>query len=189
MRKAGLVLMGIALIALTACGTRDKVPNLMNLRSSTNGPDEFAILPAKGLELPEDLAALPEPTPGGANRTDQAPKDDAIAALGGRAGAGSADGGLVSYASRHGVDPAIRGTLASEDLAFRKKHPGRLLERLMNLTTYFNAYRDSWLDVYPELAKWRARGVATPSAPPAASSIERPRLNSGGTSSEDKFLQ
>jgi hypothetical protein len=187
MRKAGLVLVGVLL--LTACGSREGAPKLMNLRPQTNGPDEFAILPSKGLELPEDLAALPEPTPGGTNRTDQTPKDDAIAALGGTAGAGRQDGALMAYAGRKGTDPAIRATLAAEDLAFRKKHPGKLLERLMNLTTYFNAYRDQWLDQYEELARWRAAGVVTPSAPPPKSAAEAPKINRGGTSAEDKFLQ
>lgn len=188
MRKAGLVVMGVVLVALASCGPRDRTPNLMNLRSTTNGPDEFAILPSRGLELPEDLSALPEPTPGAANRSDQTPKADAIVALGGTPGAGVSDGALVAYAARFGTDPAIRSALAAEDLEFRKRNPGRPLERLFNLTTYFNAYRDSWLEVYPELARWRALGVATPSAPPPASSIERPQVRTGGTSSEDKFL-
>lgn len=187
MRKAGLVLAGV--LALASCASTDRVPRLMNLRSESNGPDEFAILPPKGLEMPKDLAALPEPTPGGANLTDQRPKDDAILALGGKPGAGRKDAALVAYAGRKGDDPSIRATLAAEDLAFRKKHPGRLLERLMNLNTYFAAYRDSWLDQYAELARWRAAGVATPSAPPPASSTRTPKINTGGTSSEDKFLQ
>ena len=84
MRKTGFVLSlaGVTLLALGACGSGNREPHLMNLRSSTNGPDEFSILPPKGLELPPDLAALPEPTPGGGNLTDQHPMDDAIVALG-----------------------------------------------------------------------------------------------------------
>ena len=55
MRKmiAVLVLAGAALLTLSACGGSDREPRLMNLRSSTNGPDEFSILPPKPLELPE----------------------------------------------------------------------------------------------------------------------------------------
>jgi len=189
MRKAGLVLAGVIVMTLASCGSRDRVPHLMNLRSGTNGPDEFSILPPKGLELPVDLAALPEPSPGAGNLTDQHPKDDAILALGGKPGAGANDAALVAYAARHGLDPNIRASLAAEDLAFRKKHPGKLLERLLDLTTYFDAYRGSWLDQYKELGRWRAAGVATPSAPPPASSVAAPRLNTGGTSSEQKFLQ
>ena len=67
-----LALAGAALLTVAGCGAwREKPPQLMNLRSSTNGPDEFSIVPPKPLEMPEDLAALPEPTPGGENRTDQ----------------------------------------------------------------------------------------------------------------------
>ena len=71
-------------LLLTACGSGDKVPHLMNLRSSTDGPDEFAILPPKALSMPTDIAALPDPTPGGANRTDPHPQDAAVGALGGK---------------------------------------------------------------------------------------------------------
>ena len=166
MRK-GLVLAGAVLLALAACGGAKREPHLMNLRSSTDGPDEFSILPPKGLELPPDLAALPEPTPGGSNLTDQHPMDDAIVALGGDAGAGAAsNGGLVTYASRHGVAAGIRETLAAEDLRYRQTHGGRPLEKLFRVNTYYKAYARFWLDVYAELARWRAAGVATPSAPP-----------------------
>ena len=169
MRKSGLVLAvaSAALLALTACGGANREPHLMNLRSSTDGPDEFSILPPKGLELPPDLAALPEPTPGGGNLTDQHPIDDAIVALGGKPAAGSAgNAGLISYAARHGVQAGIRDTLAAEDLKYRQTHGGRPLEKIFRVNTYYKAYARYWLDVYAELARWRAAGVATPSAPP-----------------------
>jgi hypothetical protein len=166
MRKAWMVLAAVALMALASCGGSRREPNLMNLRSATNGPDEFAILPPKALELPPDLAALPEPTPGGGNLTDQNPRADAIVALGGKPGAGVSDAALVAYASRHGVTPGIRDTLAAEDLRWRQTHNGRLLERIFRINTYFKAYERQWLDVWAELARWRAAGVATPSAPP-----------------------
>ena len=130
MRKSvlGLTLLGATLLALAACGNAGRDPQLMNLRSSTDGPDEFAILPPKGLELPPDLALLPEPTPGGGNLTDQRPLDDAILALGGKPGAGGGgDAGLVTYAARHGVQAGIRDTLAAEDLRYRQSHGGRPL--------------------------------------------------------------
>ena len=169
MRKAWIVLT-LAGVTLTACGAGNRVPHLMNLRSTTDGPDEFAILPPKALTLPTDMTALPEPTPGGPNLTDQHPKDDAIVALGGKVpqagGIPAGDAGLVRYAGRQGVDPAVRSQLAAEDLAFRRQHPGKLLERAFGLTTYFEAYRAMWLDEYAELARWRAAGVPTPSAPP-----------------------
>lgn len=153
---------------LAGCGSSD--PQLMNLRS--NGPDEFGILPAKPLEAPSDFSALPPPTPGGANRTDPTPQADAIAALGGnpaavsRSGVPAADGGLISYAGRYGVQSNIRQTLAAADLEFRQGHRGRLLERLANLTTYYRVYAPFSLDQHAELRRLRQQGVKTPAAPP-----------------------
>jgi Protein of unknown function (DUF3035) len=173
MRKAWMVLAAAALVALASCGGSKREPNLMNLRSATNGPDEFAILPPKGLELPPDLAALPEPTPGGGNLTDQNPRADAIVALGGTPGSGVGDAALVAYASRHGTQAGIRQALAAEDLRWRQTHNGRLLERVFGVNTYFRAYERYWLDVWAELARWRAAGVATPSAPPKDAPTKR----------------
>ena len=159
-----------AVLALSAC-SNDKTPNLMNLRSTSNGPDEFGILPPKALELPEDLTALPEPTLGGANRTDPTPTADAIVALGGtpRAAGGvpAGDAALVQYGSRFGTAAGIRETLAAEDLEYRRKNDGRLLERLFNVNVYFKAYRKQTLDQQADLQRWRRAGLRTPSAPPA----------------------
>ena len=58
-----LAVAGAALLTLAACGGSQRVPTLMNVRSETNGPDEFSILPPKPLELPENLVDLPEPLP------------------------------------------------------------------------------------------------------------------------------
>lgn len=165
-----LALAGVALLAVGACGAHKGVPRLMNLHSTSNGPDEFAMLPPKALVLPEDLTALPDPTPGGANLTDQNPMEDAILALGGKVpeatGIPESDGGLVRYAGRAGGISDIRASLAANDLAWRKKHPGKLLERAFSLTTYFDAYKSMWLDSYAELQRWRDSGLRTPSAPP-----------------------
>lgn len=168
MQKSQLILAVTLAVTLAGCAKSDKTPHLMNLRSATNGPDEFGILPPKALEMPTDLAALPEPTPGGANLTDPKPKDDAILALGGRPGSGAgADAGLVAHVSRYGVASGIRETLAAEDLEWRRDNNGRLLERLLNVNVYYKAYRKQSLDQQAELWKWRQRGVKTPSAPPA----------------------
>lgn len=160
---------GAALLLLAACGG-DKAPQLMNIRQTTDGPDEFSILPPRALELPEDLTALPEPTPGGENLTDPRPFDDAIVALGGRPGkAGgvpAADSALYSAAARKGVTAGIRETLAAEDLEWRRKNDGRLLERVFDVNVYFKAYRKMALDQQAELARWRKAGAKTPSAPP-----------------------
>jgi hypothetical protein len=166
MAAAGLA----AALWLAACGERG-APDLMNLRA-TEGPDEFAILPPRSLELPPSLTELPEPTPGGTNLTDPDPHGDAIDALGGRRDGGAgADGGLVAHVTRYGTDPAIRAELAAEDLEFRQDNRGKPLERLFNVNVYFKAYRDQSLDQHAELAHWRRRGVKTVSAPPEG--IER----------------
>ncbi|NCO16152.1 MAG: DUF3035 domain-containing protein, partial [Alphaproteobacteria bacterium] len=93
-----------ALIALAGCGSKE--PVLMHVRASGNGPDEFAILPPKPLAMPEDLATLPDPTPGAANRSDPTPFEDAIIALGGKPqaarGIPAADGALLAQAVRFG---------------------------------------------------------------------------------------
>lgn len=161
---------GVALVALGACTGGKGTPHLMNLHPTGDGPDEFAILPPKALTLPTDLTALPDPTPGGANLTDQNPMNDAIVALGGKVpGAGgvpAGDAGLVRYAGRNGGSSDIRARLAADDLTLRQQNPGKLLERVFGLTSYFEAYRAMTLDEYAELQRWRDAGVATPSAPP-----------------------
>lgn len=157
-----------ALMILSACSSGK--PELMNIRSTTNGPDEFSILPPKPLELPETFATLPTPTPGGFSRTDPTPNEDAIIALGGTPGGPgipAGDAALLGYTSRYGTAGNIRSTLAQEDLAFRTDNQGRILERLFNVNVYFRAYRDFALDQYAELERFRAAGAGNPSAPPA----------------------
>lgn len=157
-----------AMVTLAACGGKGD-PQLMNLRSGQE-PDEFAIVPPKPLEMPESLSELPDPTPGGFNRTDQNPEADAAVALGGKPSAAggipSGDAALYAHAARFGVDGGIRATLASEDLEWRRDKNGRVLERLFNVNVYYKAYRKQRLDQQAELARWRALGVRTSSAPP-----------------------
>lgn len=156
------------LATLAACASDN--PELMNIRSDT--PDEFAILPTKPLEAPEDYTLLPTPTPGGTNLVDATPLADAVAALGGnpdRLDRGQIYGGevgLVSYATRYGVPADIRSTIAAEDLAWRQENNGRLLERLFNVNVYYDSYRPMSLDQHLELDRLRQLGVRTPSAPP-----------------------
>lgn len=172
--RTGKLSIALAVVAVLA-GCGEKEPRLMNLRASGEGPDEFAILPTKPLEMPEDLAALPPPTPGGRNLTDPTPEADAVAALGGnparvaqtgRVPAG--DGALVSAAARFGAQADIRETLAAEDYEWRRKNDGRLLERLFNVSVYYRAYAPMSLDQQAELERWRLRGLRTPAAPPSA---------------------
>ncbi|MEL6642339.1 MAG: DUF3035 domain-containing protein [Pseudomonadota bacterium] len=167
MRRA--VLTGVLVaFALAGCA-RSTGPTLLNLDTETGTPDEFAILPTKPLQTPQNLASLPPPTPGGANRTDPTPQADAIAALGGRPellNRSTGEGGLVAYATRMGVSPGIRTELAREDAAFRRANNGRLLERLFNVNVYFEAYEDQQLDQRRELERFRAAGIRTVAAPP-----------------------
>jgi Protein of unknown function (DUF3035) len=155
------------MLMLVACG--DRTPELMNLRTG-DGPDEFGIVPPKGLVMPESLSELPAPTPGGSNRTDRNAEDEAILALGGKPSAAggipAGDSVLYSQAARFGVEAGIRETLAAEDLQWRRDNNGRVLERLFNVNVYYKAYRDQSLDQQAELARWRKLGLKTPSAPP-----------------------
>ena len=155
--------------ALGACSRGE--PDLINFRASQEGPDEFGVVPTKPLvleDLPQEVAALPAPTPGGPNLTDPTPVSDAYAALGGSAAAArrGADGGIVNYASRNGVDPNIRAQLAVDDAAYRQQRRGRLLERLFGVTTYYGAYSRQSLDQYGELQRVRSAGLSNPAAPP-----------------------
>jgi hypothetical protein len=183
MRRA--ILIG-ATLALTACARGE--PDLITLTSE--GPDEFGILPTKPLALdglPQEVAALPPPTPGGANLTDPTPVTDAYVALGGSAAAANRgpDGGIVNYAARAGIDPNIRGELAVDDLRYRQQRRGRLLERLFNVNTYYDAYARQSLNQYRELDRVRARGVQTPAAPPFGIAPERPPTAVDGPSFYD----
>lgn len=156
-------------VSLAACN-RDSQPVLMNLSNATSGPDEFSIVPNRPLQNPTDFSELPTPTPGGSNLADPSPRDDAIRELGGDPdgsyGASEDDGGLVAYASRYGVADGIRDQLAAEDLEFRRRNDGRVLERAFNVNTYFRAYESQSLDQRGELERFRALGAKTPSAPP-----------------------
>jgi len=176
------ILAGTLLSALTlsACGKSDKVPELMNIRSQSRSPDEFRVLPSKPLTMPDDLAQLPAPTPGGTNITDPTPEADAVAALGGNPavvtpGTGISGGsqGLISYASRFGRASDIRPVLAAEDLEWRRDHDGRLLERAFNVNVYFKAYASMRLDPYAELARWRQAGARNVGAPPEGVDLKK----------------
>ncbi|MGI9391458.1 MAG: DUF3035 domain-containing protein [Boseongicola sp.] len=166
MLRLGFALVGM--IFLTACGGEE--PELLNLRQAPGeGPDEFAVLPAKPLEKPEDLVTLPVPTPGGANLTDPTPEADLAQALGGNAEVltrGSSDGALLAYTTRYGVSPGIRSALAAEDLEYRRQNDGLFLERMFNVNVYFKAYESVSLDQYSELERLRRAGIRTSAAPP-----------------------
>ncbi len=163
--------MGVSLLVLAGCSDSDQ-PMLMNLAAQEREPDEFGILPTRPLEMPTDTAELPEPTPGGVNRADPEPRGDIAVALGGSRAAATAsavpttDQPLLAHASRFGRSAGIRDQIAAEDLEFRQRNRGRVLERLFSVNVYHRAYRVMALDRYAELERWRARGVRTSAAPP-----------------------
>lgn len=162
------VLLTVSMLTLAGCAGEGKLMNLV----SDDGPEEFAIVPTKPLEMPADLAQLPDPTPGGSNITDPTPDADAVAALGGNPaqlaaqGVGAADGALISYAGRGGVTPGVRQIAAEEDQQFRSRHRRRPLEIIAQTNVYQRAYRPQRLDSWAELQRWRRAGVQTPTAPP-----------------------
>jgi hypothetical protein len=77
MRLIAFALIGI--LVLAACENK----GLREIQPRGDGPDEFIVVPARPLEQPENFVALPAPTPGGTNRTDQRPLDESVAQLGG----------------------------------------------------------------------------------------------------------
>lgn len=160
----------VAFVGLAACSSDRR---LHDLRSFSGGPDEFLVLPGKQLEAPKDYTSLPTPTPGGANLTDQNPRGDAVAALGGKpskmtpSGVPSTETALVTYVSRNGVSPAIREELSVEDAEFRKKQARFTNFRLVRVDRYAQAYRKQTLNAEYEAQRWRAAGVATPTSPPS----------------------
>ncbi|WP_400084102.1 DUF3035 domain-containing protein [Yoonia sp. R78084] len=171
----------LALILVTACGNTDRP--LRDLRSAGGGPDEFAVIPFDPLEIPE-TRALPNPTPGGANRADPTPNADAIRALGGSpaavvaGGVPAGDAALVTQTNRYGVDPAIRAQLAADDDATLRRARRTNLFNPLGRDRYFAAYARQALDAPAELARLDALGVAVPQVP--AEAVEaRERASAG----------
>ena len=163
-----LIMCTTLVLTLAACAGGNR--GLRDLRANGGGPDEFRVQPMGQLVMPTDVNTLPTPTPGQSNLADPTPNADAVAVLGGNpnaliaSGVPSRDGALISAASRNGVDPAIRQTLATEDAAFRNRQTRFGWFRGRN--RYFAAYSRQALDAYSELQRFRNAGIATPSAPP-----------------------
>ncbi len=158
-------------LSLCACSGDDGLLNIKQERGE--GPDEFSVLPTKPLQMPEDMAALPDPTPGGANLTDPTPEIDVASALGGNVAAlsrASTDGALLNHTTRFGVAQNIRSDLATADAEFRQNNQGKLLERVFDVNVYFRVYEFMELDKYAELERLRRSGVRTPAVPPKQTS-------------------
>ncbi|NRB21009.1 MAG: DUF3035 domain-containing protein [Rhodobacteraceae bacterium] len=156
-------------VALAGCSST----GLRELQQPTTGPDEFLVMPAEPLTAPEDYTALPAPTPGGANLTDQNPQAEAIVALGGNPAAlnaggavPSSDGALVTASSRYGVEPDVRASLAAEDAAFRKREHRTAQFKLFSVDRYEEAYKKEAINPFEVSQRFRDSGYITPSAPP-----------------------
>jgi len=164
-------LIAFSLIAVTVLGACEN-KGLRQIQSRGEGPDEFLIVPAKPLEQPESFAALPVPTPGGFNRTDQRPLEDSVAQLGGQRGSANApipggDAALVNHASRFGRDASIRATLAEADAQFRKRQARLTQIRIIQDDVYAQAYRREALNPNRTAEQFRRAGIPTPTAPPS----------------------
>ncbi|WP_299202647.1 DUF3035 domain-containing protein [uncultured Tateyamaria sp.] len=164
----------IAVTFLAACENK----GLRQVTSRGDGPDEFIVVPSKPLEQPESFSALPQPTPGGFNRTDQRPLEDSAAALGGQRSSPNApipgaDGALVNHASRFGRDANIRATLAAADAEFRKRQSRLTQIRIVREDVYNQAYRREALDAAKTARTFQNAGVPTPTAPALATRRRR----------------
>ncbi len=162
------VLLILAAVGLSACeetaDDRDLLTRVMS--ANTQGPEEFVVVPNKPLTLPEDLASLPLPQPGITSRSEQNPRADAIAALGGRQQRAGTDRGLLAALGVTQVDPNIRTTLAREAREFRENNPGLILDRMMGRMTDPVIYRGQLLDPAAEVERLRAAGVRVPQMAP-----------------------
>jgi hypothetical protein len=169
MRFPSTLFSAAALACAVLVGCSGKAPELMNLKASQSGPDEFGILPTKPLQEPENYKDLPAPTLGGTNLSDPTPRADAVAALGGNlrnTGLRGSETALVAAASRYGVQSGIREELAAKDLKWRQQNRGKVLERLFGVNRYYSAYETQELNQHRELERLRLLGIWTPAAPP-----------------------
>lgn len=145
---------------------------LRDLRNNSEGPDEFGIAPVGVLQQPQNYSELPTPTPGGANRTDRSALAEGVQAFGGTVGdpngpVPASEGALVQHASRLGVSPGIRSTLAQSDADFRRGKARFTQVRIVRVDRYNQVYRAEALDADAERERWRRAGARTPSAPPS----------------------
>ena len=159
-------LVAVALL-LAACGREadDRPASERVVAAALEAPEEFAVLPQKPIEVPEDLDTLPPPRPGTQSRVDLDPQADALAALGGRRAAPAGqDRALLAAVGP--ARPDIRAVLAGEDAIWRERNRGRLIPRLLGRVTEAVVYARQRLDAAAELRRLRAAGVEVPQMPP-----------------------
>ncbi len=169
-RLSAIVAVIAALMLVSGCG------NNQGGFFGREGPNEFSVVPTERLKrpevLPQQVAELPRPAPGSANRVDMSPVSDITSALGGtNRGQGgievpASDRHFVNAAARLGSDADIRRELSAADRAFRNEHRARPLEIALGTNIYYRIYADVTLDAYAELGRLRNAGVITPVAPP-----------------------
>lgn len=162
-----ILIIALLPLVLAACANK----GLRDLRTTSDGPDEFMIQPTSPLEAPASYSTLPPPTPGQNNLVDRSALNEGIEAFNGSVAAANApipaaDGALVQQASRLGVDPDIRADLAERDAAFRKRKQRFTQFRIVPVDRYNQAYRREALDPNAEARRWRRAGARTPSFPP-----------------------
>lgn len=110
-----------AALGLSGCAAEFNVRKAMGLQG--DGPDEFAVVKKKPLEMPPSLQLLPEPEPGAPSRVDPRPAEAAQAALTGgstmtlsREGAPSpSESAFLAAAGADQSDPEIRKRLETDD--------------------------------------------------------------------------
>ncbi len=168
--RSGRAIFGAALmlvpLAVSGCGEGGLAGGLRSA-GVAGSPDEFLVLPTRPLEMPENLSALPPPTPGAVNRVDYRPKAEAVAGLTGRPGPTTTSGAaLVARAGPR--DPGVRTELAAEDIEWRQTHHGLFLERVLSKDRDEVVYRPMILDAPEEYDQLRDQGVRQPAVPPAA---------------------
>lgn len=108
-------------LGVTGCG--------FNLREELGligeGPDAFTVVKKKPLEMPSDMASLPEPRPGAPSLVDPRPVDDAKTALTGAAtpttvatvGPSRSEAAFLNAAGADNADPEIREKLVEDGQA------------------------------------------------------------------------
>lgn len=164
-------LLGIALplaaILLGGCAEGGVAGTLRAAGVGTK-PDEFLVLPTKPLEMPQDLAALPPPTPGASNRVDFHPHAEAVASLTGRAGPAGVTSAPALVARAGPADPNIRADLAAADVVYRQNNRGQLIPRLILRDDEKLIYEGLTLNAGAAFEQLRAQGVGVPPAPPVA---------------------
>ena len=169
--RRAIAYLALALVAaapLAGCKGGNTLAGGLRAAGVGGTPDEFMVLPTRPLEMPENLAALPPPAPGTANRVDYQPKAEAIAGLTGRSGAIATTNGAALVARAGPRDPTIRSELAAEDVTWRQTHHGLLIPRLIAKDKDRVTYEPMLLDAPAEFERLRAQGVQVPAAPPSA---------------------